>query len=526
MRRLLFVFSLIFFLFPVVSFAETSPILNPAEVVDKLKQQEFFQKLSPEQQKGMEDSIRKESQNPKDLIPIGVPNCSKDFFSDSAIAERKKDKNNPASQLFGFQELKLSGFPRSQNEKASMSVCLATLNTALLNDAELSLTLFDDQKQIIQTSSFKGAVINFPLQAKTEFDFNRRSKTFTLTAELTKDNQPLISKETKYDCQELDSSLCPISTVEVDSTKNFSTKSYGKVLLGIFLIALFGFCFWKFGKKGTGVAVIFFVIIGIGMFPGESRAAWTCYDYDGFMANAPSSLASCSITTAGDGMGGGTQGGTVNLECPSPIGVVSGFISWSSFTPFLGCWYYPVVNGGWSGWGGCSASCGGGTQYRSCNNPTPAYGGADCSGPASQSCNTQPCDNGCAASTCYPGACWNSYAWVTGTKLCDNGCANSICTDKTCWNSYATVSGNKPINMAYTCSYTDSLNCSLYSNCSQMNVKIAGCGGVRGCDGVSVYNLPVSQCVANGTACGNYNDKLCPGCQLKVKSGGWIEVAP
>ncbi|GEM_PF-2202191 len=50
------------------------------------------------------------------------------------------------------------------------------------------------------------------------------------------------------------------------------------------------------------------------------------------------------------------------------------------------------VNGGWSvGWSACSASCGGGTQTRSCNNPPPANGGADCSGPSTQSCNTQAC---------------------------------------------------------------------------------------------------------------------------------------
>jgi len=53
------------------------------------------------------------------------------------------------------------------------------------------------------------------------------------------------------------------------------------------------------------------------------------------------------------------------------------------------------VNGGWSDWSACSAECGGGTQTRTCNNPAPANGGADCSqldgGNSSQSCNTQAC---------------------------------------------------------------------------------------------------------------------------------------
>jgi hypothetical protein len=51
------------------------------------------------------------------------------------------------------------------------------------------------------------------------------------------------------------------------------------------------------------------------------------------------------------------------------------------------------VNGGYSQWSNCSATCGGGTQTRTCTNPTPANGGADCStlGPSSQACNTQAC---------------------------------------------------------------------------------------------------------------------------------------
>merc|ERR1712062_247963 len=46
------------------------------------------------------------------------------------------------------------------------------------------------------------------------------------------------------------------------------------------------------------------------------------------------------------------------------------------------------INGGWGNWatyGACSATCGAGTKTRTrkCNNPTPAYGGAQCVGKSS-----------------------------------------------------------------------------------------------------------------------------------------------
>ncbi len=53
------------------------------------------------------------------------------------------------------------------------------------------------------------------------------------------------------------------------------------------------------------------------------------------------------------------------------------------------------VNGGWSGWSAqdytCAYSAQTKTQTRSCNNPTPAYGGADCSGPSTQTYNVPAC---------------------------------------------------------------------------------------------------------------------------------------
>lgn len=57
-----------------------------------------------------------------------------------------------------------------------------------------------------------------------------------------------------------------------------------------------------------------------------------------------------------------------------------------------------TVDGVWASWGSygaCTVTCGGGTQerQRTCTNPAPQYGGANCPGStvSSQACNTQNC---------------------------------------------------------------------------------------------------------------------------------------
>jgi Thrombospondin type 1 domain len=52
----------------------------------------------------------------------------------------------------------------------------------------------------------------------------------------------------------------------------------------------------------------------------------------------------------------------------------------------------PPVNGIWSAWGSCSATCGGGTQARTCASST--SGGNACIGASTQSCNTDACGTG------------------------------------------------------------------------------------------------------------------------------------
>ena len=50
------------------------------------------------------------------------------------------------------------------------------------------------------------------------------------------------------------------------------------------------------------------------------------------------------------------------------------------------------VDGGWCDYGSCSETCGGGTQTRVCECPSPSGSGATCVGDSTQQCNTQVCD--------------------------------------------------------------------------------------------------------------------------------------
>ncbi|MEI8013075.1 MAG: cohesin domain-containing protein, partial [Candidatus Omnitrophota bacterium] len=88
--------------------------------------------------------------------------------------------------------------------------------------------------------------------------------------------------------------------------------------------------------------------------------------------------------------GGGVQ--TRTCTNPAPANGGSGCVGASAQEcNTQQCSILTVINGGWTDFGTCSKTCGGGTQTRTCTNPAPANGGANCVGASSQECNTQQC---------------------------------------------------------------------------------------------------------------------------------------
>lgn len=95
--------------------------------------------------------------------------------------------------------------------------------------------------------------------------------------------------------------------------------------------------------------------------------------------------------------GGGLK--TRMRSCTNPSPQNGGKPCTGHFSESLNCNVYNCpIDGGfshWSAWSLCSASCGGGTSIRSrsCTNPSPLYGGENCTGDYDEqtTCNSQHC---------------------------------------------------------------------------------------------------------------------------------------
>ncbi|KAL5251311.1 hypothetical protein ACHWQZ_G016863 [Mnemiopsis leidyi] len=172
-----------------------------------------------------------------------------------------------------------------------------------------------------------------------------------------------------------------------------------------------------------------------------------------------------------------------------------------------------VIDGGWSdddAWSECSADCGGGTQTRTrtCTNPAPAYGGADCVGEATetQNCNTEPCP--------VDGGWSDDDAWSECSADCGGGTQTRT---RTCTNPAPANDGADCVGEA-----TETQNCNpqpcpvnggwsdddAWSECS------ADCGGgtqtrTRTCTNPVPANGG-ADCVGEATETQNCNTDPCP----------------
>ena len=154
---------------------------------------------------------------------------------------------------------------------------------------------------------------------------------------------------------------------------------------------------------------------------------------------------------------GGTQTRTRTCTNPAPANGGADCVGDATETQDCNTHGCPV-DGGWSDfgpWSECSADCEGGTQTRSrtCTNPAPANGGADCVGDATetQDCNLNPCP-------VHGG--WSEFReWSTCSAKCGGGTKtrNRSCTNPAPANGGADCEGES--TETHSCNTAGNLHC-------------------------------------------------------------------
>ncbi|KAK6176120.1 hypothetical protein SNE40_014463 [Patella caerulea] len=128
--------------------------------------------------------------------------------------------------------------------------------------------------------------------------------------------------------------------------------------------------------------------------------------------------------------GGGSQQQVQTRTCTQPVPAYGGAqcSGGSSQQKFIECNADPCpVNGGWTSYGSwrnsapCSKTCGRGSQQqirtRTCSQPAPAYGGAECTGSDSQQRSVD-----CNAHECPVEGGWSSFSEWASTGTCTVSC--------------------------------------------------------------------------------------------------------
>ena len=188
------------------------------------------------------------------------------------------------------------------------------------------------------------------------------------------------------------------------------------------------------------------------------------------------------------------------------------------------------IDGGWSDWGACACTpetddaATVGVQYRSCDNPSPSNGGADCTGQAQQACTTQGCATGTqctpidggwgewgTACTCTPALDDGNAAYIY--RSCRNprpSCGGATCTGT--WYRECTRT-NCPVD-AVDGGWSDYGTCSCTistADAATAGIQYRSCdnptpsGGGATCTGATSQSCTASGCKTGGSPPSTYS---------------------
>jgi hypothetical protein len=164
----------------------------------------------------------------------------------------------------------------------------------------------------------------------------------------------------------------------------------------------------------------------------DSRSATSAWTISTWLSSADASASSrCNAGGPADVV---LQGQGVQCVSIAPAGSIVIDCTVAALQNHYINYVVPVVNGVWSAWTTCSVSCGSGTQTRSCTAPAPSGGGAECIGAATQACNT----NSCTAAPVNGG--WSAFG--TCSTTCGGGVASRTCSSPSPSNGGANCVGD------------------------------------------------------------------------------------
>lgn len=260
----------------------------------------------------------------------------------------------------------------------------------------------------------------------------------------------------------------------------------------------------SYTKDPNSITVLFpFLIINV-FQDGSVNGGWSAW----------SSYGACSATC-----GGGTQSST--RTCNNPTPQLDGANCTGSSVQTQQCNLQACPqDGGWSAvqWGPCSASCGDGTQTgtRVCNNPYPNYGGAPCTGPTTV---TQACNMG----GCPQDGGWSDWSqWSQCSADCGGGTQSSTrtCTNPAPQNGGAQCTGTS--TKSQSCNIDPCPQDGGWTDWSEWSQCSADCGGGTQLSTRTCTN-PAPQyggqdCVGDSTQTQACNTQACA-----PLDGGWTD---